>query len=128
METQEWEELRAAQSEATTEQPDFGREQASPDVGSKQVLPDLGSEQVLAPRLSPKQLERQPEEQPEPPLNGSAHNTPTVGGEHGQDNITCQQWLRWLAEQVSGVADQLDEEQRRREHRMRTTTEELVAV
>ena len=36
--------------------------------------------------------------------------------------------MRWLGEQVSGVEEQLDEEQRRREHLMRTMTEELVRV
>ena len=39
-----------------------------------------------------------------------------------------QQWLRWLSEQVSGVADQLDEEERRREYLTRTTIEEFVSL
>ena len=107
------EEPRAAKSEATPDQPDQGNEQ---------VLSDLGSEQVLTPKISPKQ----PEQQPEPPL--STQSTPTEGGEHGCENNTCQQWLRWLAQQVSDVADQLDGEERRREHLMQTTTEELVTV
>ena len=41
---------------------------------------------------------------------------------------TCQQWLRWLGEQASGVADRMDEEQRQRgsqQERLLTTTEEL---
>ena len=50
------------------------------------------------------------------------------GGEHGLEHDTCQQWLRWLGEQVSSVADRLDEEQRCRGHLMRTTTEELEKV
>ena len=44
------------------------------------------------------------------------------------EKSTCQQWLRWLAEQVSGVADQLDVEEMCREHLMRSTTEELVSI
>ena len=39
-----------------------------------------------------------------------------------------QQWLRWLSKQVSGVADQLDEEERHREYLTRTTTQELVSL
>ena len=39
-----------------------------------------------------------------------------------------QQWIRWLSEQVSGVADQLDEEERRKEYLTRTTTQELVSI
>mgnify|MGYP000252852887 CR=1 FL=1 len=68
------------------------------------------------------------EHQPEPPINKDAQSTPTEGGEHGLEHGTCQQWLRWLGEQVSGVADRLDEEQRSRGHLMRTTTEELEKV
>ena len=39
-----------------------------------------------------------------------------------------QQWLRWLSDQVSGVADQMDEEEKRREHLTRATTQELVSL
>ena len=39
-----------------------------------------------------------------------------------------QQWLRWLSEQVLGVADQLDEEERRREYLTRTKTQELISL
>ena len=129
VETQEWDKTRAAQSEATTDQtlPDFGKEQALLDLGSEQIFPDLGSEQVLAPEASTRQPEKRPEQQPEP-LSGSAQSTPTEGGEHGQEKSTCQQWLRWLSEQVSSVADQLDVEERRREHLMRTSTEDLVLL
>ena len=81
--TQEREEPRAAQSEATTDRPDQGREQVLPDFGNEHVLPDLGIEQVLAPGLSPRQLVKQPDQQPEPPLSGSAQSTPTEEGEHG---------------------------------------------
>ena len=108
METQEREDPRAARSEVPTDQPHFGREQ----------IPALV--------LSPTQQEKQPEQQPEPPLRENAKGTPTMRGEHTLEQGTCQQWLRWLGEQVSGVADQLDEEQRRREHLMHTMTEEQV--
>ena len=37
-------------------------------------------------------------------------------------------WLRWLSEQVSGVADQMDEEEKRREHLTRSTTQELASL
>ena len=39
-----------------------------------------------------------------------------------------QQWLRWLSEQVSGVADQMDEEEKRREHLTRSATQELASL
>ena len=122
-------EPRAAQNEAAPDQtlPDFGQEQVLPDFDSEQVFPDLGSEQVPAPETSARQPEKRQEQQPEPP-SGSAQSTPTEEGEHGQEKSTCQQWLRWLSEQVSGVADQLDVEERRREHLTRTTTEELVSL
>ena len=61
-------------------------------------------------------------------MNEDTHRTPINGGEHGLEHGTCQQWLTWLGEQVSGVADQLDEEQRRRGHLMCTTSEELEKV
>ena len=110
METQEREEPQAAQREAPTNQPDFGKEQ------------------VLAPGISPRQPEKQPEHQPEPLIREDVQSTPPEGEGHRREHNTCQQWLRWLREQVSGVADQLDEEQKRREHLMRTTTDELVKV
>ena len=61
-------------------------------------------------------------------MSGSAHSTLTEEGEQGQDKSTCQQWLSWLSEQVSGVADELDVKERRREHLARTTIEELVSL
>ena len=130
VETQERGEPRLAQSEAAktdTTLPDFGQEQVLPDFESEQVFQDLGSEQVLAPEGSTRQPEKRPEPQPKP-LSVSPQSTLTEGGEHGQEKSTCQQWLRWLSEQVSGVADQLDVEERRREHLTRTTTEELVSL
>ena len=126
--TQEREEPEAARSEATTDNPDLVREQDLPDFGSEQVLPDIGKEQVLAPGISPRQPEKQPEHQPEPLIREDVQSTPPEGEGHRREHNTCQQWLRWLREQVSGVADQLDEEQKRREHLMRTTTDELVKV
>ena len=72
--------------------------------------------------------EKLPKQQSEPPLHGSAQSTPKKGGEHERKNSTCQQWLRWLSKQVSGVADQLEEEESRREHLIRTMKEELVSV
>ena len=132
VETQERGEPRLAQSEAAktdTTLPDFGQEQVLPDFESEQVFQDLGSEQVLAPEESTRHPEKRPGPQPQPQLlSVSAQSTPTEGGEHGQEKSTCQQWLRWLSEQVSGVADQLDVEERRREHLMRTSTEELVLL
>ena len=126
---EEREEPRAAQNEAAPDQtwPDFGQEQVLPDFDSEQVFPDLGSEQVPAPETSARQPEKRQEQQPEPP-SGSTQSTPTEEGEQGQEKSTCQQWLRWLSEQVSGVADQLDVEEKRREHLTRTTTEELVSL
>ena len=86
--------------------------------------PDPNREQALPQGLSP----RQPEQQPKPPRHEDEQRTPTDGGEHEREHGTCQQWLGWLEEQVSGVADQLDEEQRQRGHLMRTTTKELQKV
>ena len=60
---QEWEEPRAAQSEATSDRPDQGNGQVLPDLGNEQALLDVGSEQVLSPEISPKQREKQPEHQ-----------------------------------------------------------------
>ena len=126
---EEREEPRAAQNEAAPDQtwPESGQEQVLPDFGRERVSPDLRSEQVPAPETSARQPEKRQEQQPEPP-SGSAQSTPTEEGEHGQEKSTCQQWLRWLSEQVSGVADQLDVEEKRREHLTRTTTEELVSL
>ena len=114
VDTQERVEPRVTHSEATTEQPDLSREQALSGLGSEQGFPDLGSEHILAPREGPRQPGNVPQEQPDPPISRSTQSTPTEGGEHGRENNTCQQWLRWLAEQVSDVADQLDVEERRR--------------
>ena len=116
----EHEEARAAQKEASPEQvlPNFGREQ---------LFPDLGSERVPEPETTATQPKERQEQHPEPP-SGSAQSTPTEGESQGLENNTMQQWLRWLSEQVSGVADQLDEEERRREYLTRTTTQELVSL
>ena len=126
---EEWVEPRAAQNEAALDQTllDFGQEQVLLDFDREQVFPNLGSEQGLTPEASTRQPEKRQEQQPEP-LSGSAQSTPTKGGEHGPEKSTCQQWLRWLSEQVSGVADQLDVEERCREHLTRTTTKELVSL
>ena len=105
---------------------DDGQEQVLPDFASEQIFPDLGSEQVLEPETGARQPEGGQEQQPEP-LSGSTQSTPTEG-ENGLEKSTMQQWLRWLSEQVSGVANQLDEEERRREYLTRTTTQELVSL
>ena len=97
------------------------------DVASEQIFPDLASEQVPEPETSARQPKGGQEQQPEPP-SGSAQSTPTEEESHGLENSTMQQWLRWLSEQVSGVADQLDEEERRTEYLTCTTTHELVSL
>ena len=67
--------------------------------------------------------EKVPEKQPEL-RSRREHSNP----DHGLEGSTKQQWLRWLSEQVSGVADQIEEEEKRREHLTHTTTQELVAL
>ena len=84
----------------------------------------MGSEQVPEPETTATQPEGRQEQQPEP-VGGSAQSTPP---EDGLEKSTMQQWLRWLSEQVSGVADQLDEEEKCREYLTRTTTQELVSL
>ena len=116
----EQKESRAAQKEAAPEQ-------VLPDFASEQIFPNLGSEQVPEPETGARQPEGRQEQQPEPPSR-SAESTPTEEESHGLENNTMQQWLRWLSEQVSGLADQLDEEERRREYLTRTTTQELVSL
>ena len=108
---------RATQKEAALEQvlPDFGREQ---------FFPDLGSEQMPEPKTTATQPEGRQELQPEL-RSGSAQSTPP---EDGLEKSMMQQWLRWLSELVSGVVDQLDEEEKRREYLTRTTTQELVSL
>ena len=89
--------------------------------------PEPEMEQVFPQGLSP----QQPERQPEPPLNDDEQRTPRDRKEQELEHETCQQWLRWLGEQVSNVADQMDEEQRQwghQEERLRMTTEELEKV
>ena len=98
-----------------------------PDFGGEQLFPDMGSERVQEPEPTATQPEGEQEHQPEP-SSGSAQSTPTEGESQGLGNSTIQQWLRWHSEQVSGVADKLDEEERRREHLTRTTTQELVSL
>ena len=121
---EEHKESRAAQNKTAPDQilMDIGHEQVLPNLDSEQVFPDLGSEQVLEPETSARRPEKRQEQQPEP-LSSSVRSSPTE-----EDKSICQQWLRWLSEQVAGVADQLDEEERHREHLTRTTIEELVAL
>ena len=68
--------------------------------------PEGGQEQLLEPR------------------NKSEQSTP----DDGLERSTKQQWLRWLLEQVSGVADQMDKEEKRREHLTRSATQELASL
>ena len=80
------------------------------------VIPDSRNERVPEP-------EKVPEKQPEPRSRSERSNT-----DHGLEGSTKPQWLRWLSEQVSGVADQLEEEETRRQHLTHTTTQELVVL
>ena len=80
------------------------------DEPAGQPEPDM--EQVFPQGLSP----RQPERQSEPPLNDDEQRTPRDRKEQELEHGTCQQWLRWLGEQVSGVADLMDEEQKQKGH------------
>ena len=82
-----------------------------PDFGREPSFPDLGNEQVSEPEKTATQLEGGQEQQLGP-RSRSAQSTP----DDGLERTTMQQWLRWLSEQVSGVADQMDEEEMRREH------------
>ena len=84
---------------------------------------DMGNERVSEPEKTATQPENGQEKQPEP-RNRSEQSTP----DDGMERSTKQQWLRWLSEQVSGVADQIDEEEKRREHMTLTTTQELVVL
>ena len=80
------------------------------------VIPDSRNEQVPEP-------EKVPEKQPEL-RSRSEQSYP----DKGLEGSTKPQWLRWLSEQVSGVADQIEEEEKRREHLTHTTTQELVVL
>ena len=116
----EQEESRVAQKEATNEQ-------VLPDIASEQIFPDLGSEQFPEPETGAREPDGRQEQQPEPP-SGSAESTPIEEESHGLENRTMQQCLRWFSEQVWGVVDQLDEEERCGEYLTRTTTQELVSL
>ena len=93
-----------------------------PDIGKEPLFPDLGNERVTEPETTSTPLEGGQEQQPEP-QSRSAQSTL----EDGLERSTMQQWLRWLSEQVSGVADQMDEE-KCREHLTRSTTQELASL
>ena len=80
------------------------------------VIPDSRNERAPEP-------EKVPEKQPEP-RSRSEQGYP----DKGLERSTKQQWLRWLSEQVSGVADQIEEEEKRREHLTHTATQELVVL
>ena len=80
------------------------------------VIPDMRNERVSEPESAP---EKQPE-------LGSRSKQSNLN--NGLERSTKQQWLRWLSEQVSGVADQMDEEEKHREHLTHTTAQELVAL
>ena len=63
------------------------------------------------------------EQQPEP----RSKSAQTTLGD-GLERSTMQQWLRWLSEQVSGVADQMDEQEKHREDLTRSATQELALL
>ena len=102
----------AKQDEGRTAQKTAVPEPAVPDF-REPVIPEKRNEQVS-------EQEKRPEKHPE--LRS--------GNEQGftDQGSTKPQWLRWLSEQVSGVADQMEEEEERREHLTRTTTQELVVL
>ena len=102
------EEVRTARKEAA-------QEPVLPD-SREPVIPDMRNERVLEP-------ESAPEKQPELGSRSKQSNL-----DNGLERSTKQQWLRWLSEQVSGVADQMDEEEKHREHLTHTTAQELVAL
>jgi hypothetical protein len=64
--------------------------------------------------------EKRPEKQPE---LGSG-STPA----HTDQGSTKSQWLRWLSEQLSGVADQMEKEEEQREEVTRNATQEMVLL
>ena len=85
--------------------------------------PELEMEQLFPQSLCPQQPRKQ-ERQPELPLNKEEQKTPRNKGEQEMrlepvqqiaalnQHGTRRQWLRWLGEQVSDLADRMDEEQR----------------
>ena len=91
--------------------PNF-REPVFPDF-REPVIPEKRNEQVPEP-------EKRPEKQPE--LRSRREHC------YSDTGSTKPQWLRWLSEQVSGVADQMEEEEKQREHLTHTTTQEMVVL
>ena len=88
------------------------------------VLPDFREPVILDSRNERvPEPEKVPEKQPEP-RSRSEQSYP----DHGLEGSPKPQWLRWLSEQVSGVADQIEEEETRRQHLTHTTTQELVVL
>ena len=77
------------------------------------VIPEKRNEQAPEP-------EKRPEKQPE--LRSRSEQC------YSDTGSTKPQWLRWLSEQLSGVADQLEEEETCRQQLTHTTTQELVAL
>ena len=111
------------QEEARAAPKEVAPEKVLPDFGKEPLFPDLGNEWVTEPETTATQPEGGQEQQPEP-RSRSAQSTP----EDGLERSTMQQWLRWLSEQVSGVADQMDEEEKRREHLTQSATQELTSL
>ena len=91
--------------------PDF-REPVFPDF-REPVIPEKRNEQAPEP-------EKRPEKQPE--LRSRSEQC------YSDTGSTKPQWLRWLSEQVSGVADQIEDEEKQREHLTQTTTQEMVVL
>jgi chromosome segregation ATPase len=67
---------------------------------------------------------------PEPEKRPDEQPVMRSGREQGctDKGSTKPQWLKWLSEQLSGVADQLEEEEGQREQLTRSTTQELVML